>query len=319
MSNPVNNNLSKPIVQKILLALGSKPIEVTKRIEATEYDWRKPHYFSNNQLNKLDSFTQNVAHICTGKFSHLFHGDFNVTIVSTTQHFANELINQDNEQSYYYIAFGEDQENPFGLIAISAQSAITWTTQILGDTESQEDSKRDLSKLEESLLLDIITALVEAFSEAYNNNDLQPVKNIVKDQFPIELQGTEELCKITFSAKEARSENGPEAYFLIYCENLKPIVEKNVQNSKDFSAQEISKAIFNHLQKMLVSVTAQLASTVLTFEEVMSLGAGDILLLDKKIDEPVELIVEDRILFRGRPAKSSGKYAVVITELCSTQ
>lgn len=319
MSNSVNNNLSRPIVQKILAALGSKPIEVTKRIEATEYDWRKPHYFSSNQLDMLDSFTQNVAHTCTEKFTELFHGDFNVTIVSTTQHFANKLISPDNEQSCYYIAFGKAQENPFGLIAIPAQSAITWTTQVLGDTESQEDSNRDLSQLEESLLLDIVSALVEAFSKAYNNNDLQPAKNIIKDQLPIDLQGTEELCKITFSAKKAESENSQDAYFLVFCENLKPIVGENVQNSEDFSAQDISKAILNHLQKMLVSVTAQLASTVLTFEEIMSLGAGDILLLDKKIDEPVELIVEDRILFRGRPAKSSGKYAVVITELCSTQ
>ncbi len=46
----------------------------------------------------------------------------------------------------------------------------------------------------------------------------------------------------------------------------------------------------------------------------MSLGVGDILLLDKKTDEPVELVVEDRVLFRGRPARSGGKYAVVITE-----
>ncbi|MBW8039369.1 MAG: hypothetical protein FVQ85_05165 [Planctomycetes bacterium] len=319
MSNSVNNNLSKPIVQKILLALGSKPIEVTKRIEATEYDWRQPHYFSINQLNKLDSFTQNVAHTCTENFTQLFHGDFDVTIVSITQHFANELIDPDNEQSYYYIAFGEIQENPFGLIAIPVQSAITWTTQVLGDTESKEDSNRELSQLEVSLLLDIVSALVEAFSKTYDNNNLKPAKNIVKDQMPIELQGTEELCKITFSVKKANSENSPEAYFLIFCENLKPIVEKNVQNSEDFSAQEISKTILDHLQKMLLSVTAQLASTVLTFEEVMSLGAGDILLLDKKIHEPVELIVEGRILFRGQPAKSSGKYAVVITELCSAQ
>ena len=49
-------------------------------------------------------------------------------------------------------------------------------------------------------------------------------------------------------------------------------------------------------------------------EEVMSLSVSDILLLDKKVDEPIQLIIEDRMLFRGRAAKSVGNYAAVITE-----
>jgi flagellar motor switch protein FliM len=49
----------------------------------------------------------------------------------------------------------------------------------------------------------------------------------------------------------------------------------------------------------------------------MGLRPGDILLLDKKVDEPVELIIQGQTFFRGRPAKSAGRYAVVITEQTS--
>ncbi|MBA7704125.1 hypothetical protein ES703_112925 [subsurface metagenome] len=65
---------------------------------------------------------------------------------------------------------------------------------------------------------------------------------------------------------------------------------------------------------MSVFVTAQLASTVLTFDEMMSLQVDDILLLDKAIDKPAEVMVNDQMAFSGRPAKSAGRYAVVITE-----
>ncbi len=52
----------------------------------------------------------------------------------------------------------------------------------------------------------------------------------------------------------------------------------------------------------------------------MSLEVGDILLLGKKVNESIELIVSGRTAFRGRPAKSAGKHAVVITELsCDTE
>jgi len=47
---------------------------------------------------------------------------------------------------------------------------------------------------------------------------------------------------------------------------------------------------------------------------------GDILLLDKKVNESIELVVSGQIAFRGRPAKSAGKHAVVITGLsCDTE
>jgi flagellar motor switch protein FliM len=76
----------------------------------------------------------------------------------------------------------------------------------------------------------------------------------------------------------------------------------------------MSEAILEHLQQTPVSVKAQLACTALTLEEVMSLKPCDVLLLDKAIDEPVELIVEGRTLFHGQPAKSAGRHAVVITQ-----
>jgi flagellar motor switch protein FliM len=47
----------------------------------------------------------------------------------------------------------------------------------------------------------------------------------------------------------------------------------------------------------------------------MDLQVDDILVLDKRIDEPVELIVGDRTFYYGCPAKSAGKYAVTITSM----
>jgi flagellar motor switch protein FliM len=65
---------------------------------------------------------------------------------------------------------------------------------------------------------------------------------------------------------------------------------------------------------MPVLITGQLASTMLSFEEIMDLQVNDIVLLDKRIDQPVELIVDDRTIYYGYPAKSEGNYAVKITD-----
>lgn len=315
MSNGANS-LSNEKIRQLLNAVGSGPVEDTTGIKATEYNWNLPHYFDRKQLNRLDDFTKKVAREMAVTFVDFCHGEFDVEVVSTTQHFAAELVEQalESKQNDYYLAFGADQDHSFGLISIPTQTAFIWATQLLGDSESEEDSGRDLSQLEESLLLDLLSTLIRAFS--HKTLDIQPAKNLVRIMFPLELKDTEELCKVSFNVKKADQEKGTEAYVLILSNKLKPIVGKDDLAEGGFSTEDISKAILGRMQLVPVCVTAQLASTVLTLEEIMGLEVDDVLLLDKKIEDPVELIVNDRIAFLVQPAKSAGKHAVVITELC---
>ncbi len=311
-------NLSKEKIHQLLIAVGSGPLEDTTGIKATEYNWNRPHYFDRKQLNRLDDFTKKVARSMSVKFVDFCHSEFDVSVASTAQHFAAELVDQAMEsgQNDYYLAFDSDLDLPCGLISIPTQTAFIWATQLLGDPESEvEDSGRDLSLLEESLLLDLLSALIKAFSQ--NKWDFQPDKNIARRLFPIELKGTEEICKITFDVKKADQEKGTEVYIMLRCNKLESVVGKAEEAVGSFSADDISKAILGHMQKMPVFITAQLASTALTLKEIMSLEVGDILLLDKKVNEPIELITSGRTALLGQPARLSGKNAVVITELFS--
>ena len=91
------------------------------------------------------------------------------------------------------------------------------------------------------------------------------------------------------------------------------MVGRSFRNAGEFSSNEVSRAILDHVQEMKVSVAAQLDSTTLTFEEIMNLQVNDMLLLDKTVDEPIDLIVDGQKLYTGRPAKSAGRYAVTIS------
>ena len=322
------SNLSREKIQQLLAAVGSESVEDTTQIEAAEYNWHQPHYFNSAQLNKLNNFTKEVAAAIAKKFGALCNGDFNVTIASTTQHFGGEFLDQTSQDQSqltgnYYLAFGTDRNRPCGFISLPLKTAIIWTTQLLGDPQSQEDSDKDLSELEESLLLDITSAVVEAFSASLPGNDFQPAKAIGREQLPLEVQSTEQFCKITFNVGTTdpenpdQSTNTAEACLLIPCSRLDTVTGKTAQTDDKFSADDTSKTILEHLQQISVPITARVASTQFTFEEVMGLQVNDILLLDRKVDEPVELIVEGRTILRGQLAKSAGKYAVAITELAN--
>ncbi len=322
MTGTTANNLSREKIQRLLVAVGPQDIDDSGPVEATEYNWNQPHYFGTPQLKKLEEFSARTASTLAHRFTALCHTEFKATIDSTTQQFADEFFKQvsASEQKDYYMAFSIEQGLPCGLIGLSPKTAITWATQMLGETKAEEESDRELSQLEESLLLDVICVAIKAFSESHGSYDFQPAKTFVKEYLPFEPPGTEPLCKISFTVTSVESENSSEAYFLIPCGMLEPVVGKSILYDDKYSDKEISNAIIEHLYQTELCVTAQVGTAILALEQAMDLQAGDVLLLGKNIDEPIELIVEGQKFLLGRPAKSGGKHAVVITgRLCQTE
>jgi len=314
MSGKAANNLSSQRINELLTAAHSAPKEEIPDTQAADYNWHEPHYFSSAQLLKLDDLVKKVALALTRKFAGFCRSEFNITIASTTQHFAEEFLKlrPDGQSRDHYLAFGTDPKHPYGLLGIPEETAVIWARQLLGDAESAKDLGKSLSQLERSLLLDLTSALVEAFSSACAIADVRPADDIVQGHWPLELNSIEEFCKISFVVKKAGSEGGSGAYFMMVSEKLEPAVGKSTYSSDRFSANDVSRAILNHLQTAPVPVTVRLASTMLTFEEIMNLQVDDILLLDRRVDEPVELIVDGRTVYYGWPVKSGEKYAVSI-------
>lgn len=314
MNGSVMNSLSNDKIKQLLMAVGSEPMEEAP-VEAKEYNWLEPHYFNSEQLIKLGYFTDAAAEAMAQEFSRFCRSEFNMTVASTTQHYVHKFLStiSDSEQKNYYVPFGADQEPMCGLVGLSEQAALNWAIQLLGDSESEKGPERDLTQLEESLLLDLASTLIELFSDLDESFDFHSAKSLVKEQWPLEMERTKELCKISFNVEKTGSKESFELYFLILCSELGPVAGKTEDDFEEFSAGEVSKRILGHVQEIPLIITGQLASTLLPFEEIMDLQVNDLLLLDKSIDQPMELIVDGRTIFYGHPVKSEGKYAVKIT------
>jgi flagellar motor switch protein FliM len=205
------------------------------------------------------------------------------------------------------------QEEPCGFVSIPPQTALVWTTQLLGDTD-KGNTTRPLSDLEASLLFDIAKLIVDAVSATAEKISFRSTSNAVMDRLPLQLKGTEEFYKITFNVKKQESGTASEAHILILSEKLVPLTTDAVQAAGKFSDKEIARAIQNYIETISVPITVQLASVAVTLEDALNLSPGDILVLDKKIDEPAHLLVSGKAIFRGRCAQSAGNYAIAITE-----
>ena len=97
MSGKATHNLSKERIQQLLTAIGSKPVEDTGSEKVTEYNWFEPHSLDRQQLDQLDGFVNQLATAMAAKFSDFCRTRYEVTVASTTFHFASEFLTQASE------------------------------------------------------------------------------------------------------------------------------------------------------------------------------------------------------------------------------
>lgn len=71
------------------------------------------------------------------------------------------------------------------------------------------------------------------------------------------------------------------------------------------------------LMDVQLPVSIRFGETEMVLEEVVKLGIGSVIELNSDIDQPVELVVNNRTLARGEIVTVDGFYGIRITEITS--
>lgn len=64
-----------------------------------------------------------------------------------------------------------------------------------------------------------------------------------------------------------------------------------------------------------VSLSVELGTTQLPMKDVLELGEGSVITLDKEADAPVELFINGRLIARGEVVVVEDRFGIRITEL----
>ena len=314
--NPSAHHLGKARIGQLLAAVGSRHATDEKPPQATPYDWHDPHFFNTNQHGRLVQVWGQVAARIGEILTRSRGSAFEVSRKTFTHHYAGDLCRTLELDQNYCLTFGPDKGLPCGFVSVAAPTALAWVTWLLGDSDAARDPKRALSSLEESLLSDLVAGVLEAFlAPLRTSHNLRPAGPCGKGQPSLQFERSEEVARIVFAAKSADPGEPAEIAFALPCSRLAALAGKTTTAAaQKTSPQELSRALMEHLQEVPVALRATLASTTLTFQEVLDLGPGDILLLGRPVDGLAELTLDGRIAFRGRPAQAQGRYAVVVVE-----
>lgn len=64
-----------------------------------------------------------------------------------------------------------------------------------------------------------------------------------------------------------------------------------------------------------IAITVQLGSCQLSMREVLQLGVGSVVQLDKFADSPVEVLVNEKLVARGEVVVIDNRFGIKITEM----
>jgi flagellar motor switch protein FliN/FliY len=96
-------------------------------------------------------------------------------------------------------------------------------------------------------------------------------------------------------------------------------MEKVMGSVEAVGIDEGVDARFGLLCDIELDATLQFGSREMPLREVLELGPGDVVELDRHVSEPVDLVVGDRIVARGEVVVVNGNFALRITEVATPQ
>lgn len=74
---------------------------------------------------------------------------------------------------------------------------------------------------------------------------------------------------------------------------------------------------FDLLLDVPLEVTVQLGRTRMTIQDLLGLSPGSVIELDKVAGEPLDIVVNDRLIARGEAVVVNDKFGIRITDIIS--
>jgi flagellar motor switch protein FliM len=176
-----------------------------------------------------------------------------------------------------------------------------------------------LTEIEVSLLKSFLKKFLKLMKDSWENIiELNPklIDIETNSQFAQIASPTESIALITLNIKINNSEG-----MMNICLPHK-VIEPILPNlsskmwfsdvSKKSTTSEEKDMLRKQLSKSDLSVRAIIGSTDISVEELLNVRPGDVLVLNRKISEPIDIFVDEQLKFKGIPGKNNNKVAIKV-------
>lgn len=209
------------------------------------------------------------------------------------------------------------------LLVIDATLAYLFIERFLGgERKLVRVEGREFTSIEQKLIKKVVNIIFAELEKAWRN--ITPVKakyirGEVNPQFARVLM-PEETVIVTGYNVELESLSG-KILFCYSLNTLQPVKEKlySPYQFEEYVDLAWRKSLERYIFGSEVSLSAVLGKTTITLEDLLNLEEGDVIVLDKKIEEPVEIYIEGVPKMLGKLGVFKNRMAVQVQKFLTLE
>lgn len=325
-SKNMGDILSQSEIDELLRSLTSGELSIEEIQKPKQeknirvYDFKRPSKFAKDHLRTLQMIFENYARIVTTFLSGYLRTVVQMDILSVEQltyyEFSNSLSNP--------VVMGVVNFSPLKgsiVFEMAPELAFAMIDRVLGGFGKGIDKVRTFTEIELALIERLLQQLINYFQEAWENIiQLRPrlEKIETNPQFTQIVSPNETVALVTIAMKVGEAEGM--ANICLPHMVIEPIMPRlSTKFWFSTSAKETSEETKEYLQRKIertrVTVKAVLGRTQITVREFLELQVGDVLRLDRRKNQEIEVFVGNKLKFYGVPGRKEGRIAVKITRV----
>lgn len=317
--------LSQNEIDNLLKALSSGELDVeemkgTEEKQVKNYDFARPAKFSKEHLRTLEIIFEHYGRLLSTNLPAYLRRPVQVEVMNseavTYSEFSNALSNP--------VLLGVVDFSPLEgniVLEIASNIGFAMVDRLLGGVGNSLEKTRDFSEIELVILERMFNICVNLFREPWQNVvDVNPRLERIEtnSQFAQIISPSEMIAIVTINLKIGDVE-GLMNICLPFAV-LEPVMDKlntkywfSTMQDKDVNTYE--EAISSLIGKAQIPVKAVLGNSTISVNDFVNLNLGDIIRLDKRMDDELDIYVGNIKKFTALPGSSDDRYAVRLTKI----
>ena len=317
--------LSQNEIDALLNALSSGELDVDEIKENGEkqvkdYDFARPSKFSKEHLRTLEIIFEHYGRLLSTNLPVYLRKNVQIEVMNseavTYQEFSNALS---NPVLLGIVNFAPLQGNI--IIEMATNLGFAMVDRMLGGKGESLEKIREYSEIELLILERIFVVCVNLLSEPWHNVvETQPRLERIEtnSQYAQIISPSEMIAIITINVKIGNVE-GLMNICLPFL-TVEDVIDKlNTKywysNMTQYDETDYADAIELLIRKAQIPIKAVLGSSTISVSDFSMLQVGDIIRLDRKADEELDIYVGNIKKFTALPGSSGDNYAVRVTEV----
>lgn len=315
--------LSQSEIDNLLAALSTGELEMDEMQDegakqVKNYDFKRPVKFSKEHLRTLEIIYEHYGRLISTNLPVYLRKNIQVSVASsetvTFSEFTNALSNP--------VILGIVNFSPLPgniIIDLSCNLGFAMIDRMLGGYGNPLEKNREFSEIEMTILEKIMIVCMQLMREPWRNVvDIAPMMERIETnpQFAQVIAPSDMIAIVTLNLKIGDVEG-----FMNIClpfftlegvmDSLNTkfwystMQEKNDENYEDY--------IESLIRRVDVPVKAVLGNSSISVNDFVNLQPGDIIRLDRKVDNELNVFVGNIKKFTALPGSSKDKYAVRVT------